>query len=260
MEEQKSHNQDEHHAHPESKVTVEHVERMAVEKGQPFSVPVAIIIAGAIIGAALYFGGNRSGVPSPSGIPGTPGEQAAPPLAGKAGVDIGTLPPLGDTNASVTIVEFSDFQCPFCRRFHETVFPNLKRDYIDSGKVRFAYRDFAFLGPESFAASNAARCANEQGKFWEYHDTLFAEQAGENQNAFSKENLKRFARDLRLDTAQFNSCVDSDKFADAVSADIAAGQQAGVQRTPATFVNGLLISGAQPYPEFQRVIEAELAQ
>jgi len=264
MEEQKQNQHaDEHHAHSESQVTVEHVDRMAVDKTSPFSVPMAIIIAGALIGAALYFGGGK-GASTPQGggasLPSPPSQEPGVFPTQQQAVDLGSLPVLGDQNAPVAIVEFADFQCPFCGRFHQTITSQLKKEYIDTGKVKFAYRDFAFLGQESLWAANAARCASEQGKFWQYHDTLFEKQSGENQGAFSKDNLKRFARELALDTAKFNACVDSDKYEDAVNTDVNAGRQFGVQGTPATFVNGILISGAQPYAVFKQAIEAELAK
>ncbi|OHA47935.1 MAG: hypothetical protein A2806_02580 [Candidatus Terrybacteria bacterium RIFCSPHIGHO2_01_FULL_48_17] len=262
MEEQKQIHSDEHHAHPESQVTVEHVDRMAVDKGSQWSIPLAIVIAGGLVGAALYFGGGK-GTPSSGGPDGpapTPPSPNAPSTAPAAPIDVelGSLPFLGKADASVEVVEFADFQCPFCGRFHETVTPQLKKEYIDTGKVKFAYRDFAFLGQESLWAANAARCANEQGKFWEYHDLLFERQEGENQGAFSKENLKGFARELGLDTAKFNACVDSGKYEDAVTQDVTVGQQYGVSGTPSTFINGRMISGAQPYAEFKKVIEEEL--
>ncbi|MCL5004078.1 MAG: DsbA family protein [Patescibacteria group bacterium] len=113
-------------------------------------------------------------------------------------VDLGGNLPLGNPSASVKVVEFGDYQCPYCEQFYSSVFPQLKKDFIDTGKVEFAFRDLAFLGLESTNAALAASCANEQGKFWEYHDKLYGNQKGENQGAFSLENLKRFAAELSL--------------------------------------------------------------
>lgn len=240
-------------------VHVEKVEKMEVgNKVQSFMVPVAIVLAGGLVGAGLYFGGGGKIPTVPSGLSNPPQGQTQTPPGGTVQVSVGDLPVLGEADAPVTIVEWSDFQCPFCERFFQTVEPRIRDEYVKTGKARFAYRDFAFLGQESLWAANAARCANEQGKFWEYHDLLFARQAGENEGAFNKDKLKGFARELKLDTAKFNSCLDSDKYTDAIEADIAAGRLAGVQGTPSTFINGIQVSGAQPWTNFQQLIEQEL--
>lgn len=124
--------------------------------------------------------------------------------------------------------------------------------------MRLVYRHFAFLGPESLAAAEAAECANEQGAFWAYHDTIFANQAGENRGAFSETNLKAFAAQLGLDTKAFNQCLASHRYRDAVIADYQEGQQRGVRSTPTFFINGQKIEGALPFAQFQTLIEAAL--
>jgi protein-disulfide isomerase len=123
--------------------------------------------------------------------------------------------------------------------------------------VRFGYWDMAFLGPESKSAAEASECADEQGKFWEYHDKLFVSHAGENQGAFNKDNLKKFAADLKLDTAKFNTCLDSGKYASVVENETAYAQSMGVESTPAFLVNGQPLVGAQPFEAFQQAIESE---
>ena len=105
---------------------------------------------------------------------------------------------MGNKNAKVTIIEFADFQCPFCERFFKDAESNIIKDYVNSGKVKFAFRHYAFLGQESNFAAEASECANEQGKFWEFHDYLFKNQQGENQGAFTKDKLKGFAATLGL--------------------------------------------------------------
>src|SRR5512136_1838566 len=117
----------------------------------------------------------------------------------------------------------------------------LEDTYVKTGKMKFVYRHMAFLGNESQWAAEASECASEQGKFWEYHDKLFASQKGENQGAFSKDNLKKFAADLKLDTAKFNQCFDSGKYADKIKQSNAAAQQLGVSGTPTVFVSGVYI-------------------
>ncbi|MGH7771449.1 MAG: DsbA family protein, partial [Candidatus Binatia bacterium] len=123
---------------------------------------------------------------------------------------------LGSANAPVTIVEFSDFQCSFCKKFWNDTLPRLKETYIKKGKVRFIYRHFAILGKLSEQAAQAAECAGEQGKFWEYHDRLFA-----NQGAFTDGKLKRYAGELKLNAAAFSKCLDSGKYKEKVQGETA---------------------------------------
>ncbi len=123
--------------------------------------------------------------------------------------------------------------------------------------MRFGYAHFAFLGPESGWAAEASECADEQGAFWQYHDKLFASQAGENQGAFNKDKLKQFAADLKLNVAKFNACLDSGKFAAIVAADTAEFESIGVQSTPTFLINERGVAGALPFEQFQQIIEAE---
>ena len=134
----------------------------------------------------------------------------------------------------------------------------VEEKYIKSGKVRLGFWQFAFLGDESTWAAEAAECAEEQKKFWEYHDKLFTSQAGENQGAFNKDKLKGFAATLGLDSTKFNECLDSGKYASAVQEQGQIASQLGVQSTPAFLVNGIPLTGAQPYENFQKIIEAQL--
>ena len=155
----------------------------------------------------------------------------------------------------MTIIEFSDFQCPFCGRFFEQALPQIEEGYIKSGKVKLVYRDFPLesIHPQARPAAEAAQCAHEQGKFWAFHDKLFA-----NQQQLSAENYKKWAAELGLNAATFNDCVDKKKYAAEVSKDLADGSAAGVQGTPAFFVNGRVLEGAQPFAAFEAVIEEEL--
>ncbi len=164
-------------------------------------------------------------------------------------------PYLGDKNAKVTIVEFSDFQCPFCGRFRSQTFDQLKREYIDSGKVRFVYRDFPLssIHPYAQKAAEASECAEDQGKFWEYHDELFR-----NQGDLSIENLKQIAVNLGLDSNEFNDCLDSGKYANEVKKDVSDAQKAGARGTPFFIVGNRIISGAQPFEVFKSAIDAQL--
>jgi len=160
-------------------------------------------------------------------------------------------PARGPQGAPVTIVEFSDFECPFCRRAEATVKQVLDR-YQD--QVRFVYRHFPLeIHPRARPAAEAAACADEQGHFWEYHEKLFA-------GGLEDADLQRYASELGLDAAAFQQCVSQHKTKDVVGADLEAGKAAGVSGTPAFFVNGIMISGARPVDSFTKVIDKELSQ
>lgn len=159
----------------------------------------------------------------------------------------------GGATASVMIVEFSDYQCPYCRQAEATVEALLAK-YGD--KVRFSYRDFPLttLHPQAMIAAEASRCAEEQGKFWEYHDELFKAASLE------KSSLVEYARNLKLDSAQFESCLTGEKYKKEIEADEEAGRNAGVNGTPGFFINGIFISGAKPESEYASVIDDELGR
>jgi protein-disulfide isomerase len=166
----------------------------------------------------------------------------------------------GDPDAPVTLIEFSDFQCPFCGRFATETLPQLIEAYVAGGEVRVGFQHFAFLGQESFRAAEAAECAAEQGAFWEYHDRLFANQAGENQGAFADDKLEQFAAALNLNTTDFNDCLGSGRYSSLVAAETQAAQQLGVRSTPTFLVNGQPIVGAQPYEVFTRYVDSALGR
>jgi len=178
-------------------------------------------------------------------------------------------PVKGNPDAPVTIVEFSDFQCPFCKRFHETTLPLILENYVDTGKVKFVYRDFPIesLHPNgAIPTALAAQCANEQGMFWQFHDKIFQTQNNwERLTATDIANeLKTFAVELGLDTNQFNDCLDSEKYRDEVNNDLQDGASYGVTGTPGFFIGNeergyIKVSGAQPYSTFQNVLDQMLA-
>jgi protein-disulfide isomerase len=161
-------------------------------------------------------------------------------------------PALGAATAPVTLVEFSDFQCPFCLRVAPTL-KRLREAYGD--RVRIVWKDFPLtsIHPQAFKAAEAGQCAREQGKFWEYHDRLFA-----NQQALEPEFLKKYAVELGLDAATFNACLDTAKYAERVQEHMGVGNSLGVSSTPSTFINGRLLSGAHPYETFTAIIDEEL--
>jgi protein-disulfide isomerase len=165
---------------------------------------------------------------------------------------------LGAADAPVVVAEYADFQCPYCKEFALGPEQQLRKDYVDQGRVRLVFRHFPFIGNESTWASEASECANEQGRFWDYHDKLFEEQGGENQGAFSQDNLKRFAAELGLDTQKFNECLDSGKYESQVQAAFNEARRRGVNSTPTILVNGKVIQNGSSYPVLQAAIEAAL--
>ena len=176
---------------------------------------------------------------------------------------------LGDANAPVTWVEFSDYQCPFCGKLALESGEQLREEYIKTGKVKMVLVDLAFLGPESVQAARAAHCAGDQNKYWTYHDKLFSYiwdnyyakgKNGENVGAFSDDNLKLFAEELELDVDEFDACFDWEMYTDVVDSGYNYAQEVLGDKisTPSVFINGELIQGAQPYNVFKKVIDEEL--
>lgn len=163
---------------------------------------------------------------------------------------------MGDPNAPVKVQGFADFQCPACLSFFENNEPRLVEEYISTGKVYYEFQAFSFLGQESIDAAEAAYCALDQDKFWEYHDILFANQTGENIGDFTIPRLKAFAETLGLDTATFNACLDSGTYRTRVANEKAAGAGMGVNATPSFAVNGRVVYSDTLF----QTIEEELAK
>ncbi|MGB8476680.1 MAG: DsbA family protein [Candidatus Acidiferrum sp.] len=160
----------------------------------------------------------------------------------------------GTTNAAVTIVEFSDFSCPFCRRAESTLKVLLAKY---QGRVALAYRDFPLrdIHPQAQLAAEASRCAEEQGEFWNYHDMLF-----QNPRRLGRDDLLQYAHDLKLDEARFASCLQSGEYRSKIEEDVQEGVRDGVSGTPAFFINGVLLAGAQPERSFEEIIDRELSK
>ena len=174
-------------------------------------------------------------------------------------VNIENSPSKGDKNAPLTIVEFSDYQCPFCGRFFSETLPLIEEQYIKTGKARLVFKDFPLsnIHPEAQKAAEAVRCVGEQKGdegYFKMHDKLF-----ENQASLSLENYKKWARELGVNGASFDKCLSEGKHADEVNADLSYGSQLGVTGTPAFFINGKLLSGAQPFSVFKQAIDAGFA-
>jgi len=159
----------------------------------------------------------------------------------------------GDKNAKVTLIEYSDFECPYCAR-HNTTVEQILEEY--KGQVRLVFRHFPLsFHAEAQKASEAVECAGDQGKFWEMHDAVFE---ANTKKQMSVEQWKKVAKDLGLDASAFDSCLDTGKYATKVKTDLAEGQAAGVKGTPATFVNGEMVSGAVPFDRFKTTIDKYL--
>jgi protein-disulfide isomerase len=162
-------------------------------------------------------------------------------------------PVQGKEDAPITIIEFADFQCPFCIRHFQEVYPQLIAQYGD--QIRFVYKDYPLssLHPDAYSAAVAAQCAKEQGQFWEYHDLLFGGALG-----LGREAYDAYAEQLGLDVTALDACIDEDRYGDAVQGDYALGAQLGVNSTPTFFVNGVAVVGAQPFSVFAQIIDYEL--
>jgi protein-disulfide isomerase len=213
-------------------------------------VPMSIIIAGVIIaGAVVYQPTDRQVAGGSEQVINEPAPSYAAPT-----VDDDVV--LGQADAPVTVVVFGDYECPFCERLYQDAEKQMREEYIKTGKVKMVYRDYPLsFHPAAQPAAEAAECAGDQGKYWQYHDALFERQA-----TLGTMNYVELAGELGLDKASFKNCVDTNRFAAEVAKDQADGVAAGVDGTPASFINGKLISGAVPYATFKAAIEAALAE
>jgi protein-disulfide isomerase len=189
---------------------------------------------------------------------------AAPPS--EVVLSVEGAPFKGDKNAKLTLVEFTDYQCPFCGRYVRETYPQLERDYISTGKLKYVVRDLPLeaIHPLAFKAAEAAHCAGEQRKYWEMHDRLFA-----NQQALGRPELSKHAEALGLDSARYDQCLDADKYASRIRNDVAEAQKLQANGTPSFFlgltepnsseIKGTRIVGAQPYPAFKAAIDRLLS-
>lgn len=164
-------------------------------------------------------------------------------------------PTLGREDAPVTMVEYSDFQCPYCGQFAREVEPELIEKYVENGTLKIEWRDFPYLGQESVNAALAAREAQEQGRFWEYHEALYENQDSVNSGAFSDDNLKSLAEEVGVDPEKLEQSLASGEHEETVARDFEEGQQRGITGTPTFIINGEIIVGAQPKQVFEQAIE-----
>ncbi|MBI2624854.1 MAG: DsbA family protein [Candidatus Nealsonbacteria bacterium] len=219
-----------------------------------YFIPLAVVAAGAMIAIAiLYTGGVKIA--------------AVKPEVGIAELKTGGEPYLGNPDAKVKIVYYGDFQCPFCKRFESVALPEIKSRYLDSGKAVFYFKNFQFLGQDSVTAGIAGECAIKQSKgnldsYWKLHNAMFEKQDAENAGFGSADDIKNLVRELNLgiNLAEFDKCLDSRETEEEVLADTTEGRNDGVTGTPANFINGKLIPGAQAASVFVAEIEKSFSQ
>lgn len=222
-------------------------------------VVIAAFLVGVLWTKVQYLEQNGSGAAAQQQAAAQQG--AAPTPGAKVNVGLGHFPALGKQGAKVAIVEFADLRCPFCEQFFTQTEPQIIKDYVDTGKATFSFREYAFLGPASTVAANAAECANDQGKFWDFHNYMYQHQPDESDTSmYNTDSLTTIAGQLGMDTTQFRDCLSNNKDNANVSKDFSEGQAAGVSGTPTIFVDGIPVVGAQPYSAFQTIIDQELAK
>lgn len=226
------------------------------------STGLAGIIVGYVLGTSMA-GSTAILQPSPPipSAPIAPDAPAAPATPPTLSADDHVL---GDKNAKVTLVEYTDYQCPFCGRHFTQTYGEIKKNYVDTGKVKMVVRDYPLsFHPHAQKAAEASECAADQGKFWEMHDKLFATVDTWTNLGDAAPTFKQYAADLKLDAAKFATCLDGGEKAAEVTDDMTSGSAAGVNGTPGFWVlkedgTGTQISGAVPYAQFQAAIDAAL--
>ena len=242
-------------------------------QGSSLTLPVSILAAAVLIsGSIIYMVGRLAGPTAK-----VPSEQVAQ-VSADAAVNLTDLLKvggrdviLGEPDAPVTFIEYGDYQCPFCARFFKETEPQLRENFVKSGEIRMIYRDLAFLSQESELAAQAAECAKDQGKFWAYHDALYREEAAdgvEHNGNLNGDLFIKLAEETGMKTGDFIACYDGKKYEQVVKESTARISSSGIAAalgvrgigTPASFINGKFVSGAQPYGEFKIIIEEFLAK
>jgi len=222
---------------------------------------IAFLVIGYLLGKVEALSKDTAPI---AAAPVAPAGQQAPqqptspdPEQVKKDLKMGHLPVEGNGNAKVTIVEFSDFECPFCGRFYTDTLPQLKKEYIDTGKVKLYYRHYPLpFHPKAVPLALAAECANDQDAFWKMHDKIFENNA--TVATMTDDQIKQWGADLGLDTAKFNTCYDEKTHQKEIDEDNTAGAAVGVSGTPTFYINGKQLVGAQPFAAFKAIIDEEL--
>lgn len=219
-----------------------------VNRSQRPVIYAALLLCGFLLGIASGFliWGN--------GTPAVTDAQPETQSLKRITVEEGGNPSIGPEDAPITIIEFSDYQCPFCKQWHDQVFQRLLSEYPT--QVRIVYRDFPLtsIHPQSVPAASAADCANEQDAYWPYHEKLFSYEY-----ELGRDTYLKYAQELNLDMTAFTTCLDSNRYQDKVMDNLDYGSSLGVSSTPAFYINGIYVLGAQPYSTFKALIDKELA-
>ncbi|MDO8664780.1 MAG: DsbA family protein [Candidatus Liptonbacteria bacterium] len=231
---------------------------METNNNKDYLLPSSIIVAAILIaGSIIYLVGtskNNSGTANNGGQNPTATNDSVQKQGPRDVI-------LGDAKAPVTIIEYGDYQCPFCVRFSQTTEQSIKDSYVKDGKVKLVFRNFQFLGAESELAGQAAECSKDQNNFWAYHDTIYqaeGKDGKENNGNMNKAFFVELAKNVGLDVDKFTSCYDSGKYADTVKQSTQNAAALGVNSTPTTFVNGQIVKGALPFDQFKTIIDAAL--
>lgn len=211
---------------------------------------------------AVFFAFNYFNQPEPELIPSQIPNESEPKVTMTNFISNGS-PVLGNPDARITLVEFGDYQCFFCNKFYHDTEDELFKNYVETGKVKVIFKDFTIIGPDSVNAAHGAHCAEDQGKFWQYHDTLYNNWNGENNGWASSDNLVKFASDIQLDVDKWTQCMLDKKYQQKIVASNQDARTLGLTGTPGFFVIGpdnqiTKIGGAQPYDVFEKIFESEL--
>jgi protein-disulfide isomerase len=234
------------------------------EKNNNF-LAASIVAAAVIVGGSLIYSAGLKDVAKQQANSGDSLEKN-PTVLEAPKIDDDVI--LGEKNAKVTVFVFGDYQCPYCGKFFHETESLIVKNYVDTGKVNMVYKDMAFLGEESSAAAQAAECARDQKKYWQYHDALYEIEYQESLKGNNEGNgnlnrtaFEKIASDLKMDTKEFLKCFDDKKYESEVKNDIAeAGKVMTNVSSPTIFVNDKMIQGAQPYANFESAIEAALSK
>lgn len=239
----------------------------ARESHKSLIVPLLVAALAAVVLVATLFGissgdGGRTGddgAASAATLSPPGGEAADDPLAGLARREADDPMAKGEVDAPVVLIAYSEFQCPFCGKFARDTAPTLDEKYVEDGMLRIEWRDFPYLGQESTTAALAGRAAAAQGRFWEFHDAMYADQLPPNSGNLDEQYVEAIAGEVGLDVEQFRTDMKSDSAQQLVATDFQEGQSSGITGTPSFLINGTPVVGAQPTEVFEQVIEEAAA-
>ncbi|MEJ2013871.1 MAG: DsbA family protein [Anaerolineales bacterium] len=230
----------------------EHADRVSIPRRPLYAALIPLAFVTGLAAGYIFWGGSSATAPASPPVAAVATEPTPlEPQEMRFDVEVDDDPALGPTDAPITIIEFSDFHCPYCVRFQAETFPSLMAAYPD--QIRFVYRDFPVVG--GYEAAQAAECADEQGGFWPFHDLLFSGEYSD----WTSETYRAYAEQAGLNADILLACLDSGAMAAEVEADARYAAGLGVTGTPTFFINGVPLVGAQPLQAFQQVIDAELA-